>query len=77
MIKLGAKVKDSITGFSGIAVSRTVFLYGCVRIGVESKKIVDGKIVTHYFDEQRLEKKSTVKTGGPGDPAPRKRCAER
>lgn len=77
MVKLGSKVKDNITGFSGIAISRTVFLHGCVRICVESTKLKDGKSVSEYFDEQRVEKKSKAKTGGPGDGAPRKPCARR
>ena len=31
MEELGSRVKDSITGFEGFAVSRTEYLYGCVR----------------------------------------------
>jgi len=66
MVKLGTKVKDSITGFSGIAVCRTEYLYGCVRIGVESEVLQDGKAIEpHWFDEQRLEEASTAETGGP------------
>ena len=67
MVKLGTKVKDSITGFSGIAVCRTEYLYGCVRIGIEPQELKDGKPVeTHYFDEQRLSTTTNATSGGPG-----------
>jgi hypothetical protein len=36
-IKLGEEVKDRVTGFQGIAVSRTTYLQGCDRIGVQPK----------------------------------------
>lgn len=68
MIKLGAKVTDSITGFTGIATARTEYLYGCVRVSVEPTELHEGKPVeAQYFDEQRLEDEPTAKTGGPGD----------
>ena len=63
MIKLGDKVKDSITGISGIAIARCEYLYGCVQIGVEYAK--DGAPETTYFDEQRLDKFSDAVSGGP------------
>lgn len=76
-IKLGSRVKDSITGFEGIAVARTEWLYGCSRITIESTKldIANGEpIPLHSFDEQRvvlIEEKepqvspaSSAKTGG-------------
>jgi len=66
-VKLGTTVTDAITGFSGTSVSRTEYLYGCVRIGVQPKGLKDGKpIEIEYFDEQRLDAKSSVKTGGDG-----------
>ena len=78
MIKLGDKVKDSITGFEGIAVSRTEYLFGCVRIGVEAKKRKDdGEAIEAWFDEQRLTKKSKAKTGGPFDPPPARSTPKR
>lgn len=73
MIDLGDKVKDTVTGFTGIAVSITDYLHGCQRIGVqaivrdnEPPKEVQG------FDEPQLKivKKKVVEdgkkdTGGP------------
>jgi hypothetical protein len=76
MIKLGSKVKDSITGFSGIATSRVEFMYGCNRIQIEPDELnKEGKpIEGQYFDEQRVEliledkpkvsKESTARSGG-------------
>jgi hypothetical protein len=59
-IKLGSKVKDSITDYAGIAVARTEFLYGCVKVCVESKKLKDGAIQEEWIDEFRLEKHPTI-----------------
>lgn len=55
-IKLGYMVKDIITGFEGMAIGRTDWLYSCSRIGVRSSQLVDGKPVEdQWFDEQQLE----------------------
>ena len=37
MIQLGQKVKDKITGFTGIAVARVEYLNGCVQLLVRAK----------------------------------------
>lgn len=83
MINLGSKVKDSITGFAGVATGRTEWLYGCVRYCVEPAELRDGKpIEAQHFDEQRLvvvEDKAPApagqggaRIGGPkDDPKPR------
>ena len=39
MIRLGDKVKDSITGFTGVAVSRCEYLNGCIQIEVKPTKL--------------------------------------
>jgi hypothetical protein len=74
-IKLGSVVTDSITGFKGIAVSRTEYIYGCSRVGVQPKEIKDGTpIAAQFFDELQLvenvETEGDKKIGGPGDIAP-------
>ena len=61
-ILLGSKVKDSITGFEGVAVGRTEFLYGCIRIGIEGVA-KPGEIL--WFDEPRLTADSEARSGGP------------
>jgi len=55
-IELGAKVKDRITGFTGIVGSRTEYLTGCRRYGVQFQKLSkDGKPQNwQYFDEDML-----------------------
>jgi len=73
MIKLGEKVKDSITGFEGVATGRATYLYGCVRVLVESKKLKDGKPIEEWFDEQRLTQKSEANVGGPCSDPPSSR----
>jgi len=55
MIKLGQEVKDIVSGFKGIATARTEWLYGCVRVTVQSKKCVDGKPLEQTFDEDGLK----------------------
>jgi len=56
MIKLGLTVKDKITDFEGIAISRTEFIYSTPRIGVQGKIDSDGHIpVMQSFEEEQLE----------------------
>ena len=65
-IKLGDTVADNITGFSGIAIARTDWLTGCVRFGLQSKELKDGKpIEVEWFDESRLSKIAVASSGGP------------
>lgn len=56
MITLGQKVRDKITGFTGIATAHVKYLTGCDQIGVtpavnSESKLPDGA----YFDLSRLE----------------------
>lgn len=69
MIQLGDKVKDPITGCTGVAVSRTQWLYGCTRIGVQARKRKDGTIPeVEWFDEPQLAKVAPGKNKKPGGP---------
>lgn len=56
-IELGSKVKDTITGFSGIVTGRTQWLTGCVQFVVSPEKLQkDGTLRSgEWFDEGRLE----------------------
>lgn len=70
-IKLGTVVTDSITGFTGVATSRTEYLNGCAKVGVQHKELHEGKPVdTQYFDELQLVENIQVlggkDKGGPG-----------
>jgi hypothetical protein len=76
-VKLGSLVKDSISGFTGIATSRTEYLHGCVHIGVTATSLtLSGlPIETILLDEQRVvvvdkrapevSKDSAATSGGP------------
>jgi len=57
MIKLGDKVKDRITGFTGIAIARTQWLHGCERITILPDKLdKDGQPQESCsFDEPDIE----------------------
>ena len=67
-IKLGQKVRDSITGMKGTAIARTEFLYGCVRIAVQPTELKDGAPVESvYIDEPQLEVVKNLKPTN-GDP---------
>lgn len=71
-IKLGDKVIDSVSGFTGIAIGKTEWLHGCSRIVVQPSVDKDGKLPdTATFDEPQLNivkkevvKKGSNKTGG-------------
>ena len=52
-IQLGAKVKDSVTGFVGTVTARCEYLYAGARVVVEG--IADGKPVEMWIDESRVE----------------------
>jgi hypothetical protein len=73
-INLGDKVKDTVTGFVGIAIGRTTWLHGCDRITVQPTGLTkEGKVFeAQSFDEPQLEiigkkvkKEGNHRTGGP------------
>ena len=74
MIQLGDRVRDSITGFTGIATGRAEYQYGCKQIFVTPERLKDDGSMPggEWFDEQRLNVKSDVKSGGP-QPSPPER----
>ena len=76
MVTLGKTYKDNITGFEGVAISRTTYLNGCVHVALQAPKCEEGKPVEpQWFDEQRVDPNSDVTTGGPGihPPSPKRR----
>lgn len=74
MIKLGSRVKDMVSGFTGIATARTEYINGCARVVVDPENLdKDGKLIEgRYFDEPQLEvlEEGAVKIGvqDPGGP---------
>ena len=77
MVKLGNRARDTMTGFEGVVVARTDWLYGCTRIGIEPTTLdKEGNPKDErWFDEQRVEvvkktapkvsKDNSATTGGP------------
>lgn len=56
MIKLGQRVRDRVTNFEGIAISKLKFLNGCVQFCVIPKKGKDVKYPEgEYIDVGQLE----------------------
>jgi hypothetical protein len=57
MFNLGDRVKDIVTGFQGIIMARTSWLYGCDRYTVVPEKLdKDGKVQDgSSFDEPQLK----------------------
>ena len=75
--ELGVKVKDQITGFTGIVISRCEYLNKCIRYGVQAQKLTDnGKVIELWLDEQDIRqtgpglttKKKTSPNLGTGGP---------
>lgn len=92
LVELGKVYRDKITGFQGVAISKTEFLYACERVGLQPQELKDQKLIDPaYFDIHQLElveekkdvdfsPKVTVKkerTGGPGEVAPRHTIPQR
>lgn len=82
MIQLGTKVRDTITGVTGIVIARTEWLQGCARVTIQPQELKDGKPVdATTVDEPQCEiigskhphrKAEPAFTGGPqNDPSPR------
>lgn len=84
-VKLGDKVKCKVTGFTGIVIGKTDYLYGCTRLGVQAKADKDGKIPdTFWCDEPQVDivkegvvKRSDNNTGGPMPSTPKQASAPR
>ena len=53
---LGLKVRDKVTGFTGVATSVSFDLYGCVQVAVSQGLNKEGRLGDQFwFDEKRLE----------------------
>lgn len=57
VFELGDKLRDRVSGFTGIAMAIIEFYNGCVRYMLEPETDKDGKLVEAcYIDVQQLEK---------------------
>lgn len=55
-IKLGHKVKDRVTGFTGIAIAECIYLNGCIQFEIAPKVDSKGEKRNNlWIDEQQLE----------------------
>jgi len=55
-IQLGQAVRDTLTGYQGIAVGRAVYLTSCAKVAVQSRVTADGQPVEReWIDEPLLE----------------------
>jgi hypothetical protein len=61
-IEMGAEVRDTLTGFEGIALARAEYLTGCNQVFVQPRSEKDNEMKTgHWFDVERIEKISDRK----------------
>lgn len=75
---MGNKVKDVVTGFTGIAAAKIEYLNGCVQFGVKPP-VSEASIMSEisYIDVQQLEyvakgvSVDQLETGGDHPDAPR------
>lgn len=72
MIKLGDRVKDSISGYEGVVIGKAEYLYGCVQILVQPESLQEnGKpAASRWMDEQRFTAESKAEAGGPQNSPP-------
>ena len=66
MVNLGDKVKDVVSGYSGIAVAKVTYLQGCDRIAIQAPVEKNEKPKDwQYFDEPQLKvvKRNVIKEG--------------
>lgn len=72
-IPLGALVKDVVTGLTGVAVCRSEWLNGCIRVVMQPQELKEGKPADVYVVDQeqlKIVKERAVAitaqpTGGP------------
>jgi hypothetical protein len=72
-MELGAVVRDTISGFQGVAVCRAEWLNGCKRVTIQPQKLKEGSTIPcETFDEDQIEvikesdrSKYQNNTGGP------------
>ena len=73
-LELGDKVKDTISGYTGIAICIGDWISGCRRVTVQARELKDGKPVDAMtFDVEQLEvieDKSQPVSSPSGGPCP-------
>lgn len=68
MTALGDRVKDELTGFTGIVIVRSEHLQGCLQVAVKPETLDKDGVPkkTQWFDEPQLEivEKGVIKSQG-------------
>lgn len=55
IVELGDEVIDPITGYKGVVIAISTWLWGCRRVGVQALGVHDGKPVEdQWFDDNRV-----------------------
>ena len=65
-VELGKRYKDSITGFEGIAMARTWFYNGCIRVGLQGPPTPAGEIPDYQWVDISQLGEEVEGPGGPG-----------
>lgn len=53
--KVGDRVRDRVTGFTGVVTQRVEYLHGSPRCCVSRTSLWEGKTVAEWFEEGSLE----------------------
>ena len=72
-VVLGTVARDMITHFEGVIVGKTTWLNGCCRVGLQTRKLEDGKMIDPvWIDVEQVKFISKgpvlsepIPTGGP------------
>lgn len=70
MIRLGSKVRDKVTGITGIAITESRFLTGCLRYSIQPPMDKDGKRPSiesgdeHHLDVLELPEETGIMPTG-------------
>jgi len=78
---LGKKVKCTITGMTGLATAKIIFMNGCIQYQIQPKTIINGvPAEAKWYDVEQLvlvgarKKKPQTSSGGPPPKTTPKRC---
>ena len=65
-IKMGQRVTEKVSGYAGIVVAKTEWIYGCVRFAVQAEGLHEGNPrEAQWFDEGELASEPKSKGGPP------------
>lgn len=55
-VNVGDRVRDPITGLTGVVTARAIYMWGCVQVLVNPGLVKDGQIIDGtWLDENRVE----------------------